>query len=115
MPDTVSTEMHLIGELDVAAAQVLDTLIDQQIATGPLEVRLDVAELGFCDVVGVRALLRAGRRLSAAGGQLVLLRPAPLLVRVAELCGWSAELGLPAEVVTSVAGGAARRPERSIP
>ena len=115
MPDTVSTEMHLIGELDVATAQVLDTLTDQQIATGPLEVRLDVAELGFCDVVGVRALLRAGRRLSAAGGQLVLLRPAPLLVRVAELCGSSAELGLPAEVVTSVAGGAARRPERSIP
>ena len=60
-------------------------------------MRLELADLRFCDVSGLRALLRARRRLTAAGGQLVLLHPAPLLVRLAALCGWSAELGLPAD------------------
>lgn len=104
VPDTVFTEMHLVGELDVATTPILNTLIEQQIATGHLEVRLDLDKLAFCDVLGLRALLRAHRRLTAAGGQLVLLRPTALLVRLAELCGWSDELGLDAGVGTATVG-----------
>ena len=105
VPDTVRTEMHLIGELDLATAQILETLIEQQITTGHLEVRVNLARLGFCDVCGLRALLRAQRRLTAADGQLALLRPPPLLVWLAALCGWSAELGLQVDVRTPVVGG----------
>jgi anti-anti-sigma factor len=101
VPDTVFTEMRLIGELDGATAQIVDTLIEQQIATGHLEVRLDLDKLAFCDVLGMRALLRAHRRLTAAGGQLVLLRPPALLVRLAALGNWSGELGLEPGVGTA--------------
>jgi anti-sigma B factor antagonist len=104
VPDTVLTEMHLVGELDLATAQILDTLIEQQIATGHLEVRLDLGKLAFCDVLGTRALLRAHRRLAAAGGQLVLLRPAALLVRIATLCHCAGELGLEAGVGAAAVG-----------
>lgn len=104
VPDTVFTEMHLVGELDLATAQILDTLIEQQIATGHLEVRLDLGKLAFCDVLGLRALLRAHRRLTAAGGRLVLLRPAALLVRIATLCHCSGELGLEAGMGTATVG-----------
>ncbi len=104
VPDTVRTEMHLIGELDFATVQILDTLIEQQIATGHLEVRLDLAQLRFCDLAGLRALLGARRGLTASGGQLVLLHPTALLVRLAGLCGWSAELGLHAAVPTPPTG-----------
>ena len=98
VPDTVFTEMHLVGELDLATAPILRTLGEQQVATGHLQVRLDLSRLGFCDVAGLRALLGAQHRLAAAGGRLVLLRPAPLLVRLAVLCGWAGELGVQAGV-----------------
>lgn len=104
VPDTVFTEMHLIGELDLATAQIVDTLIEQQVATGHLDVRLDLSQLGFCDLHGLRALLRGQRRLIAAGGRLVLRHPAALLVRLAGLCGWSAELGLAVVLPTPAEG-----------
>ena len=111
VPDTVRTDMHLVGELDFGTAQILHTLIEQQIATGHLEVRLDLADLRFCDVFGLRALLRARRRLAAADGQLVLLRPGPLLVRLATLCGWSAELGMQANGGRPLSAVPTPRPE----
>ncbi len=106
VPDTVRTDMQLIGELDMATDSVLGTLIEQQIATGHLDVRIDVSELSFCDVRGLRALLQASRRLAEADGQLTLTHPRPLLSRVATLCGIAAELGLP---ISSPAGVAENR------
>jgi anti-sigma B factor antagonist len=111
VPDTAYTDLHLIGELDLETGQILDTLVKQQIATGHLEVRLDLAQLTFCDVYGLRTLLRAKRRLTDAGGQLVLLKPAPLLVRLAGMCGWSAELGLKPTWASPPSAVAAGRPE----
>jgi len=103
VPDTVRTDMQLIGELDMATDSVLGTLIEQQIATGHLNVRIDVSELSFCDVRGLRALLQASRRLAEADGQLTLTRPRPLLSRIATLCGIAAELRLPISSPTGVA------------
>jgi len=94
VPDTVRTDMLLVGELDVATEPVVATLIEQQLATGHREVRIDLSELVFCDVRGMRALLQASRRLTAAGGQLVLVRPRPLFRRIVVLCGLSDDLGL---------------------
>ena len=97
VPNTVRTDMHLVGELDLHTERVLDTLLEQQIATGHLDVRLDLSGLAFCDVRGLHALVRARRRLDAVGGQLVLLRPPLLLVRIAGLCGLLTGLGFPAD------------------
>ena len=108
VPDTVRTEMHLIGELDILTAPILDTLIEQQIATGHIDVRIDLSRLAFCDVLGLRALLRARRHVAAVDGHLVLLRPTRVLVRIAVICGVAAQLGLPTDSATPPA--ASRNP-----
>ncbi len=103
VPDTVRTDMQLIGELDMATDSVLGALIEQQIATGHLDVRIDVSELSFCDVRSLRALLQASRRLAEADGQLTLTHLRPLLSRVATVCGIAAELKLPISSPSGVA------------
>lgn len=100
VPDTVRTEMHLIGQLDILTAPILDTLIEQQIATGHIDVRIDLSRLEFCDVLGLRALLSARRHIAAVDGYLVLLRPTRVLLRIAIICGLAAELGLPTDAAT---------------
>ena len=115
VPHARRTDMHLMGELDVHTAPILHTLLEQQIATGHWDVALDLSGLAFCDVRGLHALVRGRRRLDALGGQLVLLRPPPLLVQIAGLCGLLTELGFPVDrrgkrrirVATTRNGGAA--------
>lgn len=93
VPDTVATDMRLVGELDLATVRVLTTLIEQQIATGHLDVHINLSDLVFCDLRGLRGLLEGRRRLASAGGRLTLTGPRPLLCRVAVLVGVAAEFG----------------------
>ena len=95
VPDTVRTDMRLVGELDEATESVLAILVEQQIATGHLQVHIDLSGLDFCGSAGLRALLHASRRLTAAGGQLTLTHPRAILNRIAAICGFTTELGLP--------------------
>jgi len=87
-------DLRLLGELDLATAPVLAHLLEAQIDSGHLEVGLDLAELVFCDLRGLHALLQGRRRLVEVGGRLTLARPRPLLTRIAALTGLAAELGL---------------------
>jgi anti-sigma B factor antagonist len=105
VPDTVRTDMRLVGELEDATKSVLAVLIEQQIATGHPHVHIDLSGLEFCDVAGLRALLHASRRLTAAGGQLTLTQPRAILNRTAAICGFSTELGLPPTAASSQASG----------
>lgn len=91
--DTLATGMRLVGELDLATVAVVDTLVRQQIAAGHLDVQIDLSDLEFCDVRGLRGLMDARRRLAAAGGDLTLTAPRPLLARVAGLLDVATELG----------------------
>ena len=93
-PDTTCSDVHLVGELDTSTCVLLSELVEEQLRTRHLEVRLHLTELTFCDLDGLRTLLRCQQQLRAAGGRLVLLRPRPLLVRIAGLAGWAEELGL---------------------
>lgn len=89
VPDTVPTDIQLLGEPDLHTAQILATLLDQQITTGHLDVRMELSRLGCA----TSAVCERWCVLDAVDGQPMLLRPSPLLVRVAELCGGGAELG----------------------
>ncbi len=93
VPDTVATDMRLIGELDLSTIAVLATLIEQQIATGHLDVQIDLSDLAFCDVRCLRGLLEGRLRLAAAGGRLTLAAPRPMLSRVAVVIGVAVALG----------------------
>lgn len=93
-PHRAWSDVHLVGELDTSTCGLLTELVDERLWTGQLEVRLHLAQLTFCDVEGLRTLVRCQQRLVAEGGRLVLLSPPSLLVRIAGLARWAEELGL---------------------
>jgi anti-sigma B factor antagonist len=76
---------HLHGELDLESARVLTEL--------PITIRrdrpvvLDIAELTFCDSIGLTALIKLRRRVVEDLGQLVLRHPTPAISRLLELTG----------------------------
>lgn len=92
--DRPAVPVRLVGELDLATAPLLESVVSEQVGAYGLDVHLDLSELTFCDVAGVRTLLRCAQRLSAAGGRLTLLapRPRPLLLRMAEAMDVTAAL-----------------------
>jgi anti-anti-sigma factor len=63
------------GELDAASAELLAVALEELRRGGHQLLRLELAGLTFCDLAGLRVLLRASRALAATGGQLVVLDP----------------------------------------
>jgi anti-sigma B factor antagonist len=74
--------VRLRGELDIATAPRLERRLGTLIRRRVHHLVLDVADLSFCDLAGVRVLLGVDRRLRAAGGRLTLLGPCRCLSRV---------------------------------
>ena len=73
----------LSGELDLSGAGPRDEEIDRlSAADGVRRVVLDLRELEFMDSSGLRLVALAGRRLSAAGRELVLVRGPETVHRV---------------------------------
>ena len=63
--------VHLQGELDVeTASRFLEALTSSPSGEESREVELDLSELTFLDVAGVRALVRAHDRLTNDGGRV---------------------------------------------
>ncbi|MBK5307189.1 MAG: STAS domain-containing protein [Frankiaceae bacterium] len=85
--DGATTVLTLSGELDLATAELLRTRVRALVGRGA-EVRhlvLDLSDLTFLDVTGLGALLEARRKLTGAGGSLLLRRPRPMVLRMLEL------------------------------
>jgi anti-anti-sigma factor len=74
-------ELVLRGEVDCSNSSSLTHSLEAAIARKS-ELRLDLRELSFIDVAGLRALGRAGERLEAAGGRLTLISPRLLMTRL---------------------------------
>ena len=83
------------GELDLATAEALTRTLADVARAGPTRVVVDLATLEFVDVVGLGALLRGARAVRAAGGDLVLASPSPMLRRMLALL--DLETALPVE------------------
>lgn len=78
--------LRVAGELDVATADLLRGALAPVVADPAVTaVVLDLAELGFCDVSGLRAALEAAVRLRQRGATLHLRDPSPLVRRVLAL------------------------------
>lgn len=78
------TELVLVGELDVAAADLFDRAVAQ---LRPREqVVLDLSEVTFIDSTGLRSLLTVARDLKGRG-QLILEHPTQRVLQVLEIAG----------------------------
>src|SRR3954447_7255157 len=77
--------LELRGELDMSSARVLQREFENVERDHPLEILLDLTELSFMDVSGLRAILDAARRGRRVGTSLVISNPMPHIIRLLEL------------------------------
>ena len=79
--------VRMRGELDFATAPTMAAQLDEAVAAGCREFRVDLAEVSFCDASTVRLLLGLDRQLRALGGSLTIVEPVRCVRRVFELVG----------------------------
>ena len=75
----------LCGELDMSSAMCLELELKTVEARRPPMVVLDLSELRFMGVSGLRAILDAARRARREGRKLVVTNPVPHILRLFEL------------------------------
>ena len=74
------------GEIDLATADRLDTVLTQALAAGPRMV-LDLRDITFMDSTGINALVAAIHQLGPTPGRIVLRDPADPVRRVLAVAG----------------------------
>jgi anti-sigma B factor antagonist len=77
--------LGLRGELDMSSAPVLTRKLKAVARRRPKEIVLDLGELSFMDVTGLRVILDAARRARRDGGTLAIANPLPHIIRLLEL------------------------------
>ncbi|MDM4718782.1 STAS domain-containing protein [Micromonospora sp. WMMA1363] len=78
-------DVRAVGEVDIATVGVLRSALWAVPARSVL--RLDLSGVSVLSAVGVRALVAAHLRLRSGGGELVLVRPDPVVARVLRVTG----------------------------
>jgi anti-sigma B factor antagonist len=70
------------GELDVATAPILADQLTEAERLRPGVLTLDLSELSFISVAGMRVVLDAARRAKREGRRMVVLNPQPPIRRL---------------------------------
>ena len=83
--DHVSGGIALVGELDVATSDLLDTRLDAIEASRT--VQLDLAGISFLDSSALRVMMVHHQRFADGGGSLTLHRVPAEVRRVLEIAG----------------------------
>ena len=73
------------GEIHLATAPEFSERLNGVIADGCTAVVVDLTEVGFIDSTGLSVLLNALRRITRAGGTLVLVCTNPTVLRLFEV------------------------------
>src|SRR4051812_34035363 len=81
----------LSGEVDAHTAPALASTMSK-LPGGTITI--DVAEVSFMDSSGLRVLMDVTTRARQAGGDLVVARPTPAIVRLVEISGLADQLRL---------------------
>lgn len=86
--DETVERVRVLGEMDLAVVEELDSEMRRVEATGAARIELHLDQLEFLDASGVRLLLNLNRR-SRTNGSRLRIRPAtsPQVRRVLELTG----------------------------
>ncbi|MFJ7213938.1 STAS domain-containing protein [Amycolatopsis sp. NPDC098790] len=93
-PDGETARVAITGELEFGTAGALLQLVTDRLAghAGVRDVRLDCAEVAFCDSSGLSTLLLVHRAVTGAGARLHLDNRPPSLDRLLALTGTTAHL-----------------------
>jgi anti-sigma B factor antagonist len=97
--------LMLSGELDMSTATSLELELSAVEARRPPVLVLDLSQLRFMGVSGLRAILDAARRARRDGRQLVVTNPVPHILRLFELTAIDQSVELLRAPLTLVTGG----------
>ena len=93
------TVLVIVGEIDESNYAGLVGALGR-LAGGPGEINVNLAGVAFCDLAGLRAIIRlseAGADGAAPGGRRLVLHEAPRQVRrVLQIMGWD---GMPGVII----------------
>jgi anti-anti-sigma regulatory factor len=93
IPTYAPRGLRIVGTVDVTTVGALNTTLELATRWPDTEVQLDLGELEFIDVAGVRTIVRTAQSL-APGRRLVISRLAGGLRRVFAVVGWDRAPGL---------------------
>jgi anti-anti-sigma regulatory factor len=93
IPTYAPRGLRIVGTVDVTTAGALNTTLQLATHWPDPEIRLDLGELEFIDVAGVRTIVRTARTLEP-GRRLVISRLAAGLRKVFGIVGWDRTPGL---------------------
>jgi anti-anti-sigma factor len=79
--------IRLAGELDRSTCSMATSLLDEAIAVGQPIVVLEMSEVSFIDLSGLRALVESQDRARQSGAQLVLRTPSNRVLDMLLLSG----------------------------
>ena len=66
-----SAIVHVVGEMDIASSEMLDSALRSLVQRSHGRVIVDLSRVTFMDSAGLRALVRARERMDACGRWLV--------------------------------------------
>jgi anti-sigma B factor antagonist len=95
--------LALRGELDMYSSPVLERELSALSKQRWTRVVLDLAELSFMDVTGLRAILDAAREARREHRSLVIENPMPHIIRLLELTAIDQTLTVRGRPLSSVA------------
>ncbi len=81
-----SAELSLLGELDVATVSILRRTLDDLIAAGHRDLRLNLSGLTFLDATSIGALVTTRQELQELGGGLSLHAITGIPRRILGIC-----------------------------
>ncbi len=74
-------------EIDITNADRLRAALSEAATHGHDRFVVDLTRTHFCDTAGLHALVAAHKRARTGGGQLLLVTPAPGVLRIFEITG----------------------------
>jgi anti-sigma B factor antagonist len=79
--------LYLSGEIDQLATSEFLAAADSALATGPVAVIVDLADVSFMDSAGLSALIQVQQQTRHAGAEFRLQSPSRIATRILELSG----------------------------
>jgi anti-sigma B factor antagonist len=81
------TVLWVAGELDITVAALMSDALDRVRAVPGRPLTVDLSQLRFLDVSGLRLLIAAGERLRGTGGGLMVRGATGIVRRIFEVMG----------------------------
>jgi anti-anti-sigma factor len=88
------TIVAIAGELDMSTAERLSGAVNEELRQAPGRIVLDLADLTFCDSLGLGTLVVLSRTARSQETYLVVRNPSPFFSRMLDVTGVRAGLNI---------------------